>query len=58
MPPLWGLAVHSKVEQALEKPAFMQFREFLHHSRMAGRLLEKSAGARMTSAVNPVLMLI
>jgi len=28
----------------------MQFREFLHDSHLAGRPLEKSAGARMASA--------
>jgi len=37
------------VEQTLVKPAFTQSREVLHHSRLAGRPLEKSAGARMTS---------
>jgi len=46
MSPLRGFAVHSKVEQTLEKPAFMQFREFLHDSRVAGWPLEKSAGAK------------
>jgi len=49
MSPLRGFAVHSKAEQTLEKPAFKQFREFLHDSRVAGRPLEKSAGARMAS---------
>jgi len=43
MSPLRGFAVHSKVDQALEKPAFTQFRELLHDSRVAGRPLEKSA---------------
>jgi len=45
--PYGGFAIHSKVKQTLEKPAFTQFREFLHDSRLAGRPLEKSAGARL-----------
>jgi len=40
MSPLRGFAVHSKVEKTLEKPAFTQFREFLHDARLAGRPLE------------------
>jgi len=49
MPPLRGFAIHSRVEQSLEKPSFTQFREFLHDSRAAGRPLEKSAGLRLGS---------
>jgi len=49
MLPRWGFAIHSKVEQTLEKPAFTQCREFLHDSPLAGRPLEKPDGARMTS---------
>jgi len=49
MSPRWGFGVYSKVEQTLEKPAFTQSRDFLHESRVAGRSLEKSAGARMAS---------
>jgi len=49
MSPCWGFAVYSKMEQTLEKPAFTQSRDFLHDSRVVGRPLEKSAGARMAS---------
>jgi|GEM_PF-1543243 len=49
MSPLRGLAVNSRVEQPLEKLAFTQSREFFHDARLAGRPLEKSAGARMAS---------
>jgi len=37
MSPLRGFAVHSKVEQTLEKPQFTPSRDFLHHSRLARR---------------------